>query len=292
MPVADEHLYAVNVKVRPILLFWIGRDNVGGARITWRKGSGSERAFEFLVGSDPTRVPRRINRWGFIVEELNGEDADVLGVMSESNEETIEEANARTARPEGDLSAFRAARTTIRGRRAVSGVMTVNAPAHLTYRDLDALLALIPDTPPSLRTLELPPGAHKGFLVALDSLIQASLDPCQSASAKRVPPVPYVYNHTLYDLSLLSCDYTPELRAKTETFADVVEARFQVKNRTTKAETRFRVYIGASGELRSVPVRAVFRPHWWIEVELVLDRSAHGGASQERRQDDIDEEQP
>jgi hypothetical protein len=210
--------------------------------------------------------------------------------MSESNEETIEEAKTRTARPEGDVSAFKAARTTIREGRAVSGVMTVNAPAHLTYRDLDALLALIPDTPPSAHTLELPPGAHKGFLVALDSLIRAGVEPCQTASASHVRPVQYVYNHTLYDMSLLSCDYAPELRTKTDTFADVVEARFQVRNRTTKSETRFRVSIGGSGELRSVPVRAVFRPHWWIEVELVLDRSARGGTSQERHQDEIDEE--
>jgi hypothetical protein len=28
---------------------------------------------------------------------------------------------------------------------------------------------------------------------------------------------------------------------------------------------------GASGELCGVPVRAVFRPRWWMEVELLLD---------------------
>jgi hypothetical protein len=199
--------------------------------------------------------------------------------MKESNEQTIEEAKAQTARQDGDVSAFRAARTTIVGNRVVSGTMTVQAPAHLTYRDLDALLALIPPEPPRVRTLELPPGTQKGFLVALDSLIRTSVGPCRSADdvdANDVPAVPYVYNQTLYDLSLLSCDHEPELRTKTGTFAEVVDARFQVKNRTTKHETKFRLFYGTSGELRELPVRAVFRPRWWMEIELVLDRSAGG----------------
>jgi hypothetical protein len=38
------------------------------------------------------------------------------------------------------------------------------------------------------------------------------------------------------------------------------------------------MFYGTSGELREVPVRAVFRPRWWIEVELVLDRSAGDGS--------------
>jgi len=273
VPVLREHSYVVNAKVRPVLLFWIGRDNIGAARITWRKGAG-RRTFEFLIGSDPARAPRQINRWGFIVEELDADNAEVLGVMRESNEETIEEAKAKTARQDGDVSAFRAARTSITGNRAVSGTMTVLAPAHLTYRELEALLALIPAEPPSMRTLELPPGTQKGFLVALDSLIRASVVPCRSADGagtNGVITISYVYNRTLYDMSLLSCDYEPQLRAKTGTFADVVDGRFQVRNRTTKDETKFRVSYGISGELRGVPVRAVFRPRWWMEIELLLD---------------------
>lgn len=275
-----EHSYVVNAKVRPLLLFWIARDNVGGARLTWRRGANGTRAFEFLVGSDPARAPRQINRWGFIVEELNGDNAEVLGVMKESSEETMEEAEAQIAQ-QGDISTFKAARTSIAGNRAVSGSMTVHAPAHLTYRELGALLALIPTEPPSLRTLELPPGTQKGFLVAMDSLIHESLGPCRQGSdhVRHVPVVPYVYNQTIYDLSLLSCEYEPQLWIKTGTFAHVVDARFQVKNRKTKSETKFRLFYGTSGELREVPVRAVFRPRWWMEIELELDQSA-GGASQ------------
>jgi hypothetical protein len=61
---------------------------------------------------------------------------------------------------------------------------------------------------------------------------------------------------------------------KTNVFAHVVEGRFQVKNRTTKSETKFLVSHGTSAELRGLPIRAVFRPGWWMEIELLLDRSA------------------
>jgi hypothetical protein len=255
IPIVREHSYIVNAKVRPAL-FWIGRNNIGGARLTWRKGANGRRAFEFLIGSDPARAPRHINRWGFIVEELNADNAEVLGVMRESNEETIEEAEAHTAQQDGHLNVFKVARTTIEGNTAVSGTMKVHGPAHLTYRDLDALLALIPAQPPDVRTLELPAGTQKGFLVAMDTLMHDSAAACRNT-------VPYVYNRTIYDLSLLSCDYEPQ---------DIVVGRFLVKNRSTKRETKFRVSYGTSGELAGVPVRAVFRPRWWMEIELLLDR--------------------
>jgi hypothetical protein len=276
MPAVREESYVVNARVRPMLLFWISRDNIGEARITWRKGPADGRAFELLIGSDPLRAPRRINRWGFIVEELHGANAEILGVMKESNEQTIAEADAETARRDGiEVSTFKAARTTIIGNQAVSGTMTVRAPAELTYRDLDALLGLIPREPPRVRTLTLPPGTQKGFLVALDSLIHASVGPCESrAGLRQVPGVPYVYNQALYDLSLVSCAYEPAWKTQIGASIPAVDGRFQLTNRITKSATKFRLVIGTSGEWRGVPVRMVFRPRWWMEVELTAARSA------------------
>ena len=278
-PAVRDHLYTVNAKVRLIPLVWIGRDNIGGARITRRQDVNGRRNAEFLIGSDPVRAPRRINRWGFIVESVNPDDAEVLAAMKESNEETIEEAEAQSAGQDCGAATFKAVRSTISGSRAVGGSMTVHAPANLTYRELDLLLALIPPTSPTLRSVELPPGTQMGFLAALDSLIGTSIDRCgntKDTGAQQVSPVPYVYNQALYDVSLLSCEYRPQLRTKTGTFADVVDARFQVRNQTTHYETKFHLFIGASGELRGLPLRAIFRPRSWLEIELVLDRSAAG----------------
>ncbi len=72
-------LYTVNAKVRLMPLVWIGRDNIGGARITRRHDASGRRTFELLVGSDPDRAPRRINRWGFIRESLNEDGGETLG---------------------------------------------------------------------------------------------------------------------------------------------------------------------------------------------------------------------
>ncbi len=36
--VVAEHRYRLAARIRPLLVFWIGRDNVGGARIVWRRG--------------------------------------------------------------------------------------------------------------------------------------------------------------------------------------------------------------------------------------------------------------
>ena len=71
LPVVAEHYYRMLAKVRP-LLFWISRDNVGGARIGWLGDQSGSKGFELLIGSDPARAPRKINRWGYIAEELRG----------------------------------------------------------------------------------------------------------------------------------------------------------------------------------------------------------------------------
>jgi hypothetical protein len=281
VPVARVYEYVVNAKVRPLLLFWIGRDNIGDARLTWRMGHDGHRALEFLIGSDPARAPRRINRWGYIVEELGyGDRADVLGVMSDSSEQTIEEAKARTA-AQGDVSTFKASRTTIAGRQAVNSVTAFQAPARLTYRDLESLLALMPDSPPVIRHVEVPPGTRPGFLVALESLMNAAAEPCRGAGDGKPTglfPVRYLYNQTLYEVSLESCRYEPEFQTRTATIADLVDGQFQITNMTTKSETGFRILYGASGDLAGVPVRAVFRPRWWMEIELVLQDTGDASA--------------
>ncbi len=92
--VVRQHYYRMLAKVRP-LLFWVSRDNVGGARIGWLGDSSGSRGFELLIGSDPARAPRKINRWGYIAEELRGSHASTLGVMKQSNEDSIEEAKAK-----------------------------------------------------------------------------------------------------------------------------------------------------------------------------------------------------
>jgi len=265
--------YVVNARVRP-LLFWIGRDDVGGGRITWRE-AGSDRGIELLVGSDPARTPRQINRWGFIREESSGDATRVLGVMKESSEETLDEAEARIERERAGDVVFKAIRATITGRSAVGGTMTLRTPSNLTYHQLDVLLPLIPLEPPVQRSLELPAGTQHGFLRGMTVLIGESTGPCRTSgkmAARTISKVPYVYKQTLYDLSLVSCEYVPELQTKRGSFFEIVKGRFETRNRTTGNVTHFQVAFGTSGEQNGRPVRIVFRPRWWLEFELLLDQ--------------------
>src|SRR5579871_3736560 len=84
--------YAVSGRVR-LLLFWTGLREVGDARITWTGATSGQRGFELLIGTDPDRAPRRLNRWGYEAEKLCDDgSATLLGVMTQADEQTVDEA--------------------------------------------------------------------------------------------------------------------------------------------------------------------------------------------------------
>jgi hypothetical protein len=264
--------YTVNARIRPLLLFWIGRTGVGEATVTWRRGGAGHTAYEFLIGSNPARAPRGINRWGFLVEEHDGDRTDVLGIMRESGEQTLEEARASVDR-EDTVSTFKAVRTTVVGTQSVSGLITMQAPSSLTYRDVQQVVVLVPAEAPTRTTIQIPAGTRTGFLLALDTLIQSSIEPCRRGAAKDVTPIRYLYNQDLFGLSLESCEVQPASEAGAQTLADEVEGRFRLMNLRTKYSTTFRIVFGTAGDLRGIPVRMTFRPRWWMEVELERTRS-------------------
>ena len=70
---------------------------------------GRHLGYELLVGSDPARTPRHINRWGYLREESGDNGATVFGVMSQSDEQSVEDADKNTSRTDG-IHAFTALR--------------------------------------------------------------------------------------------------------------------------------------------------------------------------------------
>jgi hypothetical protein len=270
-------VYVVNGRIRPLLLFWMGRDNIGEARLTRTRDAAGHDTIELLIGSDPARAPRKINRWGYVREQVTSDGAALLGLMRASDEQTLEEAEAAVARESEGTTLYKAVRTTIRGPQAVSDTMRVETPATYTFRDLEAILESLPDRATTRTTTRLPAGTLPGFLFAMDALLRESADVCARPPASgrpRLRPRPYFYNHTLYDLTLVSCELDDELRTKVGVYPNVVEGRFEIRNRSTREVTRFQITFGSAGALAARPVRAVFRPHWWIELELLLDQAA------------------
>jgi hypothetical protein len=158
--------------------------------------------------------------------------------------------------------------------RVVSRASVVRIPDAWTYRDVDRVPSLIETQPTTTKTMVLPAGTEGGFLTALFGVLPRLREPCQGAVSEvgqPVPPVAYAYNATLFRLSVDSCVGRPEALRATGTTVPAVDVRFSIQNLATKNVTKFRLAYGADGEFAGVPVRVVFRPQWWVEVELTLD---------------------
>jgi hypothetical protein len=280
-PIVSERSYRLKAGVR-LLLFWVRRDNVGTGRLTWRASGEDHRVLEFLVGSDPERAARHINRWGYIAEEVRPPDADLLGIMSKSDEASVDDAKAQTA-AEGQNGShpYRGIRTTIRHGVATGGVFHFQSTKPLTYRDLDALLGTIDSDVSVPRTVTVPKGTRPGFLFAVEELIVSTLDQCRAGLHSEPPSLPYVYNNTFYTLRLRDCDFERQREIGDRPFSDVIRAQLETRNMATGNRTPFRLEYGAVGDLKAVPLRIVFRPKWWFEAELLLDEPAGSGAARQ-----------
>jgi hypothetical protein len=96
-PVTAEHRYRLSAAIRP-LLFWVGAKNVGGARIVWRHDGAGRKGYELLLGSDPARAPRRVNRWGWVREDADATGATMTGLMNRSEDDSLDQARRLSRR--------------------------------------------------------------------------------------------------------------------------------------------------------------------------------------------------
>src|ERR1700681_645702 len=75
--------YTMTARLR-LLLFWVGKDDVGGGYI--RRGTlprdPASDVIELLIGSDPAKAPRSINRWGAASEIAHKPSGSGHGVES------------------------------------------------------------------------------------------------------------------------------------------------------------------------------------------------------------------
>lgn len=279
MPVVAEHKYRMLARVRP-LLFWISRDDVGGARISWRGDGDGGYGLDVLIGSDPQRAPRGVNRWGYIAEQVRGGEARVIGVMKQSNEQSMAEAEKQIGREAGRGGfVYRAIQGTAVDQSARAEVTTVHVERDLTFRDIDPLLELVSAATPGSadaqsRSVTLPPGTRPGFLAALHDLME------QSTAADRRQPgqfrpsralIPYVYYGVFYDLSMKSADFRKAATIDGHAYSDVIRGDFEIRNRSNGEITRFQLTYGTTGELAGIPIHIVYQARWWFEVQLFLD---------------------
>ncbi len=273
-PGRQERHYSMKASVRP-LLFWISCDGVGGGRIAWTDDGSGTREYELLIGSDPLRAPRRINRWGYISERITGSSAELIGVMSRSDEQTMDQADAGTNQPR-KAHAFNTIRSYYKEGETRSLVTPLFLSEDFCYRDFEVLVGLIPKTGEPVRQLQVPQGVDPGFLFAVQEMLHrtvASYKQSGQPGLKGEAPRLYVYNASLYSLSIVSSRFLGEVTVNGRVYPGIIETRFETRDRKTGKASHFSIHYGTEEPLSEVPVRIVYQPRWWFQVELLLKES-------------------
>jgi hypothetical protein len=266
--VSRDRRYQVDGRARPFL-FWIRKSNIGDGRLTWRRGRDGTIGYELLVGSDPARTPRHINRWGYLREESGADGAVAFGVMSQSDEQSVEEADKSTSRTDG-VHAFKALRQVLTGSQAQVIISDVHVQKDLTYADLEMLLSAVPAAPSKTKTVAMATWNSPGFLTAAASLMEEGRTAAGKGSHAQHLVRTYPYNGQLYELELRSADRIDNHTREGRSFGPAMRGRFRVLNRRTGEETPFAVVYGIEGDLTGVPLLISWRPRWWLEIECAL----------------------
>jgi len=267
LPAVRVRRYQMSGAVRP-LLFWIGRDDIGVARITWRKGDDGAVGYELLVGTDPGKAPRGLNRWGYVAEDTRADSSWLLALMTGADEGSYDEAASNTGRPAGggDFRAIRA--------RLVEGTSSwqtarVATAAPLTVHDVDATLDPVGREvdAATMRDRSVPGGVRGGFLIAVADLLDGvtRYGDARGGASRRVQ---YVFGQGIYELSIRGVEAgRADIAGRP---VPVVRTAFEIRTLATDARTRFELTSGRDGDLAGVPVAIEWQPRWWLRVSLRL----------------------
>jgi hypothetical protein len=270
--ILSEHRYRLSAAIRP-LLFWVGAKNVGGARIVWRHDGDERKGYELLLGSDPARAPRRINRWGWVREDANATGATMTGLMNRSEDDSLDQAKAGLQSKDSYL--FKLNRAHVEGASARAEATTVYAPQDYTFRQLEELLRYAEATKaaPRVRAGRLPPGTRPGLLSALADLVAAGVDAARTPGSAGPAPriVQYTFNAGVYDLVVTSLERVDRARYGSRTYERLVRLEFESRNLEKGTTEHFVLACGTEGPLAEVPVFVRYQPKWWFKVEGVLD---------------------
>jgi hypothetical protein len=280
--VVREHRYRMAGRIRP-LLFWFGRDNVGLGRVSWLEGPEGARGYQLLVGTDPARAPRRLNRWGFVSEATVGATGAVLALMTRSDETSMEQADAATVRGEarGD---FRAIRARLASGTATWRLSTVATPEPLTVHDLDDAVAWVNRTPPlPPRERRVAADLHPGLLTSVATLVQLTVDEtARTGGAEGVVGrhVGYAFGQRTYELRLRSAGLAAGRAGGRSVRA--LKTVFEMREPGAGGVSTFELTYGVDGAWAGVPLVIEWQPRWWLKVTLQLDESAEATRSASR----------
>jgi len=293
---AASFAYVMTARVR-LLLFWAGKDDVGGGYI--RRGYSPEdrrqESIQVLFGSDPAKAPKAINRWGAGTEVLwhqhaaeAGSGADdvvssaFFGFMKSSKGKSAAEMQEelRHEKDKGEHQ-FTGILSRVDSRRAVSVVVPLSSQTDFNlhqYQEAEPLifekLSNLQDRP--VRELSDLEGCSRAseFLATVAELMDAAL------RGRKQESLCYVYNAEVNTLTLQRVNPVTKLAVQVKssrgellvdrTYSDLMEAEFVSASRKTGKKSEFTITMGTKGEQRGVPVQIRYQPNWWFQVVLNL----------------------
>ena len=297
--------YRMAGKVR-LLLFWVGKDDVGGGAIAFRQQSSHDPRLrtdmiEVLFGSNPARVPGKINRWGYgreWAEWRSGGDSQppklvsttFEGFMRHSSEESLSEVRSNASKDkEKSVFWFDGIHSSVTDSGVSTTIHFFSQEQEFDYTDPSGVdcayrLRLVSGPPDRKRSLPREQASYSspyGFLTAVRALMEQVSDRFAQDRARWTsyrPSLQYGYNAKGYRLDVTDLNLERTFQAgngdskdKSLQFHDVIEAEFEVTNLTTDETHDFAIWYPASGPLKAVPLKIVDKPRWWLRIELTLD---------------------
>ena len=279
-PVVREARYRMSAGIRPLFVFWIRAGNVGGARVLWRDDGDGRRGYELLIGSDPRRAPRRINRWGWEREDLGPEGATLFGLMRKTDEDSLDEARAELSREGRAGYVYKVIHSRVAGDQVRSENTLLRVPHEYTYHDLGELQALATSqegATPRVKEAAIPQGIWPGFLFAvadiIDRAVTAAARPGPSRRLLADEQTTFTFNASLYDLRLRSTQWVEAATHGGRRYERLVQLNLEHFNREKKTRERFVLVCPTEGPLARVPVFIEYQPKWWFKASGVLDDS-------------------
>jgi hypothetical protein len=276
-PVVREHRYRMSAAIRP-LLFWVGDDDVGGVRITWRQGEGA-RGFELLLGADPSRAPRRINRWGWVREDEDPAGASMIGLVRRTDEKTLEESRANLSVEGTGGYVFKAIRARVEQGAAVAHNTVWRVERDYTYRELEEVRRVVA-TSAAARVSEttLPRGARPSFMLATadaveEAIVAALGEDGQGSRLVQERSWVFLFDARPYDLRLRGSRWEKPGAYRRPPGERLLRLEFESVNRRQRTTERFTLVCGIEAPWRGVPVYVKYQPKWWFKAEGVLDES-------------------
>jgi hypothetical protein len=287
-----EYRYVMTCKVR-LVFFWAGSDDVGGGYVRIGKAAGDDRQqmIQILFGSDPSKAPLAINRWGGGTEVVRGEvpgdppSSAFFGFMKSSKGQSVlamkselskEKANG-THLFEGIMS------------RVDDGQALATSVPYTSNQDLD-LHQYAEAEKATLQQLENNPARHIKRLDGaarqacprsgefLSTILQLNNDAVAGHSTPE--SLCYIYNARHYQATLLSVQSVKDkaihvnMRGKSaaldQTYHNLKDAHFEVACQETGTKSTFDVVLGVDGKLRGAPIQINYQPNWWFQVVLNL----------------------